>query len=368
MENLKENNLTNKQVYELCTAMCLLNRDFLKPLLSGGLEKRYSLHPNIFLNDLKNILLDPKTKVKLGKMVDGVYTLEEDQAAKMSKLLQATDFQPSKDWNWLIKAEKSAQNILTNTNVREVYWTPTEKCTLVAKTDANSVRIFLGKSLSKKYEAEEFFVKLFTKNLNLEMLLDTLTQVWCSLLMNLPEKFQKYLYVWNFKENLTWKEYQNLYSDKHLGEEIPELRFRYKKFSHFAKDAMYYTPDLLSIWKSKKEEIVWDFLVKHVVEILKVVGVEQRSNGYFNPTMSTLFNIFLKEHLETEGYDNFYLSSGGERLDAYNDNDFDGETSVEYSKKEGKFVLSLTSENNKKVEFEFDFFNGEMISEPYFRS
>lgn len=370
MDNLKENNLTNVQVYQLCTAMCLLNKDFLKPLLSGGLEKRYNLHPNVFLNDLKNILLDPKTKIKLGKKIDGVYTIEEDQASKMSKILQSTDFQPSKDWNWLTKAENAAENILKNANIKEVYWTPEEKCDMVTKTDAASVRIFLGKSLMKKYDATELFAKLFTKDIDLTPLMDHLTSIWCSLLLQLPENFKKYLYVWDFKENLTWKEFINLYSEKHLGEEIPELRFRYKKFSHFSKDVIAYTPILMSEWKMKKEKAFQDFWLQHIVEILKTVGVEQRENGFYNPTMSALFNIFLKDHLETEGYDNYYLSSGGERLEIYNDSDFDSETCVDYTsdKNKGSFILSLISQNAKKVDFSFDFFNGEMIVEPIFKS
>jgi len=367
MDTSEENSLTNKQVYQLCTAMCLLNKDFLRPLLSGGLEKRYSLHPNVFLNDLKNILLDPKTKIKIGKLVDGVYVMEEDQLAKMSKILQTTDFIPSKDWNWLSKAEKTAENISKNINIREVYWTPDEKCDMVVKTDSKSVRIFLGKNLDKKYEATEFFTKIFSTNISLDHLMDHLTNIWCDLLLQLPENLKKYLYVWNFKPNMTWEEFQELYSEKYLGEEIPELRFRYKKFSHFSKDAIRYIPELMEEWKIRKEKAFSDFWLEHIIQILKSVGVDQRDCGFYNPTISSLFNSFLKDHLETEGYDNFYLSTGGERLSVYNDSDYDGETCVSYKSEDGSFILSL-GQDTKKVDFRFDFSSGEMISEPLFRS
>ena len=50
--------------------MVLLNNDFLDNILDRGLKARYSENSQIFLTDLKNLLL-AKNRLNLGNFVDG---------------------------------------------------------------------------------------------------------------------------------------------------------------------------------------------------------------------------------------------------------------------------------------------------------
>jgi hypothetical protein len=53
-------------ITEICTAMVLLNNEFLDNLLDRGLKARYSENSEIFVTDLKNLLL-AKNRLNLGR-------------------------------------------------------------------------------------------------------------------------------------------------------------------------------------------------------------------------------------------------------------------------------------------------------------
>ena len=59
---------------EMCISMVLLNNEFLDNILDRGLKARYSDNSQIFLTDLKNLLL-AKNRLKLGKFVDKLHHL-----------------------------------------------------------------------------------------------------------------------------------------------------------------------------------------------------------------------------------------------------------------------------------------------------
>ena len=57
-------------ISEICISMVLLNNEFLDNILDRGLKARYSENSQIFLTDLKNLLL-AKNRLYLGKFEDG---------------------------------------------------------------------------------------------------------------------------------------------------------------------------------------------------------------------------------------------------------------------------------------------------------
>ena len=61
-----QNNSSKNIVTELCISMILLNNKFLDNLLDNGIKSRYTENSNVFLTDLKNLLLS-KNRLKLGK-------------------------------------------------------------------------------------------------------------------------------------------------------------------------------------------------------------------------------------------------------------------------------------------------------------
>jgi len=62
---------------EICISMVLLNNEFLDNILDRGLKARYSDNSQIFLTDLKNLLLD-KNRLKLGKFLDNKCVVDEE--------------------------------------------------------------------------------------------------------------------------------------------------------------------------------------------------------------------------------------------------------------------------------------------------
>jgi hypothetical protein len=65
-ESLQSSKIKSKDIIKnICTSMVLLNNEFLDPLLDKGLKARYSENSNVFITDLKNLLLS-KNRLKLG--------------------------------------------------------------------------------------------------------------------------------------------------------------------------------------------------------------------------------------------------------------------------------------------------------------
>jgi hypothetical protein len=58
-------------ISEICVSMVLLNNEFLDNILDRGLKARYSENSQIFLTDLKNLLIS-KNRLKLGRFDDKV--------------------------------------------------------------------------------------------------------------------------------------------------------------------------------------------------------------------------------------------------------------------------------------------------------
>jgi hypothetical protein len=97
-------------ITEICVSMVLLNNEFLDNILDRGLKARYSENSQIFLTDLKNLLL-AKNRLYLGKFEDGKCQVD-DEVSKINGMFDEIKFDIEKDWNILINSRTTSRNII----------------------------------------------------------------------------------------------------------------------------------------------------------------------------------------------------------------------------------------------------------------
>ena len=139
-------------IQELCVSMLLINNGFLDNVLDKGLKARYSSNSQVFLTDLKNLLIT-KNRLKLGQFIDG-RCVEDEEVSKVNGLFDSVEFDIEKNWNKLINARVTARNIcdklLPNEKVTEdrvvaVFWIGPNR------TDENKEDIVLELSDGRQY-------------------------------------------------------------------------------------------------------------------------------------------------------------------------------------------------------------------------
>ena len=82
-------------VSEICTAMVLLNNEFLDNILDRGLKARYSENSEIFITDLKNLLL-AKNRLNLGRF-EGDTCVADGEISKANSVFETIEFDIEKD-------------------------------------------------------------------------------------------------------------------------------------------------------------------------------------------------------------------------------------------------------------------------------
>jgi hypothetical protein len=163
-ENKEINSYSSKNlIQEICISMILLNNEFLDNILDRGLKSRYSENSQVFLTDLKNLLI-AKNRLYLGKFV-GEKCEEDDEVSKMTNLFEGLEFQIDKDWNKLSDSRVTARNIidkilsdekLTPERIRKIYWLGPNKDKehnediVIELNDGKQLSVFLNKNLSSQ--------------------------------------------------------------------------------------------------------------------------------------------------------------------------------------------------------------------------
>jgi hypothetical protein len=71
--------------------MVLLNNEFLDNILDRGLKARYSESSEIFITDLKNLLL-AKNRLNLGRF-EGDVCVEDNEISKANSVFDSVDFE-----------------------------------------------------------------------------------------------------------------------------------------------------------------------------------------------------------------------------------------------------------------------------------
>jgi L-rhamnose mutarotase len=183
--------------------MVLLNNTFLDNILDRGLKARYSENSEVFLTDLKNLLLS-KNRLHLGKFVDNK-CVEDSELSKVNGLFDSVEFSIEEDWDKLVNARITARNIidklipdekLDSERIKAIYWigpnkTDDFKEDIVLETlDGKQYSFYLNKNISNQKSAS---FNLFADDLigtDIDKLYkeeyltkwDKLTQEWIKLL------------------------------------------------------------------------------------------------------------------------------------------------------------------------------------------
>lgn len=261
---------SNDIIGDICIGMLLLNNDFLSNILDKGLSARYSENSNVFLIDLKNILLS-KNRLRIGKFADGKY-IDDEEYSKINNIFNSVKFNIDTDWNKLVNYRVIARNIidkllpdekLTEDMIKRVYLNiekTKDNCEdiIVETKDGTQYSFYLYKNMSMTKTAsfntfvddligtdvEKLFNEQYIKKWN------RLVQEWVKIIYenankNMQIHIEKFVDTTRI-DTIGWFEYFNL---KHrdprfsnLGENIKEFNKNILKFS-----------DLLSeIWKNRE--------------------------------------------------------------------------------------------------------------------
>ncbi len=257
-------------IEEVCTAMVLLNNEFLDNLLDRGLKARYSENSEIFVTDLKNLIL-AKNRLNLGKF-DGDKCVEDNELSKVNSVFDEIEFNIEKDWDKLINARTTARNIidkllpdqkLESDLIKDIYWLGPNKDQdhkediVIEITDGRQFSLYLNKNLSTQKTAS---FNLFADDLigaDLDRLYkedylpkwDKLTQQWIRTVYenatkNIQQHIEKFIDTKRI-DDIGYFEYFDIrHKDprfKYLGEFIKEFDKNILKFSDLMNE----------IWKAK---------------------------------------------------------------------------------------------------------------------
>lgn len=316
----------NKNIIsEICIAMVLLNNEFLDNILDRGLKARYSENSQIFLTDLKNLLI-AKNRLHLGKFVDDRCQSDEE-VSKINGTFDEIKFDIEKDWNILINSRLTARNIIDkllpddkvdSEDIKCVYWIGPNKDDdhqediVVELKDERQFSFYLNKNLSSQKTssfnlfAEELIGDNIDKIFSEEYLpkWNKLTQSWISIIYEnankeIQRQIEKFIDPKRI-ETINYFEYFDIrHNDpkfKHLGEFMPELNKNILKLS-----------DLLSdIWKNKDSFFIdVDRVSKEWSEVKTVILNSKIIENLFTNSLKTNFADDI-----TRGEDRFKTAGG----------------------------------------------------------
>lgn len=258
-------------IEEICCSMVLLNNTFLDNLLDKGSKARYQENSQVFITDLKNLILK-KNRLVLGEVINGEVK-EAGEISQINNIFNNLEFSMEDDWSKLVNARVTARNImdkllpdekLTSERISKIYWLGPNKSEdfeediIIELTDGLKYSIFLNKnmSLQKTASFNSFAEDLIGLN-NLDLLYneenirkwDKLTQEWIRIIYenvnkSIQNHIEKFIDVKRI-DSIGYFEYFDIrHRDpkfKYLGEYIKELEKNILKFS-----------DLLNeIWKNR---------------------------------------------------------------------------------------------------------------------
>lgn len=270
-EPKKKSYKSKNLVSEICVSMILLNPEFLDNILDRGLKARYTENSQVFLTDLKNMIL-AKNRLYLGKFSDDRCEVDEE-SSKINSVFGNISFDIEEDWNVLVDSRITARNIidkllpdqkLDESLIRRIYWIGPNKDRdhsedlVIELKDGRQFSFFLNKAMtgSKTSSFNTFADDLIGNDVEKmygEGYLpkwDKLVQDWVKILYENSNKNIQ-IHIAKFIEpqrmdSLGYFEYFELkHRDprfKNLGEHIKEFDKNILKFS-----------DLMSeVWKNRK--------------------------------------------------------------------------------------------------------------------
>ncbi len=258
-------------ISELCISMVLLNNEFLDNLLDRGLKARYSENSQIFLTDLKNLLL-AKNRLELGKLEDGKFSTD-DEVSKINGLFDEVQFDIEKDWNDLISARNTARNIidkllpdgkLESDRIRKIYWIGPNKNDdvqediVIELNDGKQYSFYLNKNLSsgKSSSFNVFAEELIGTNLDRMFgeeympRWNKLVQQWVTIIYeNSNKNIQNYIERFIDPKRIESLQYFEYFDIRHSD---PKYKYLGEFFKEFNKNILKFSDLLNEIWKNKE--------------------------------------------------------------------------------------------------------------------
>lgn len=257
-------------VSEICTSMILINNEFLDNILDRGLKARYTENSQVFLTDLKNLVLG-RNRLHLGTW-NGETFVEDNETSKMNYLFESVGFDIDKDWNDLVDSRITARNIidkllpdqkLESDLIKSIFWIGPNKTKEITEdivielNDGRQFSIHLNKNLttSKSASFNTFMDDLIGNEV--ERLFDEeyiqkwnkLVQSWVKIIyQNCNKNFK--IHIEKFLDpsridTVGWFEYFDL---KHRDPRFSNLGEHIKEFD---KNILWFSDFMNEIWKRR---------------------------------------------------------------------------------------------------------------------
>jgi len=257
-------------ITEMCVSMLLINNTFLDNILDRGLKARYNENSQVFLTDIKNLLI-AKNRFKLGKFVDNK-CVEDEETSKINAAFEGIKFDIEKDWNYLVNARTTARNIidklipdekLVSEDIKAVYWIGPNRDDdhkedmVVELKDGKQFSFFLNKNLStsKTTSFNTFADDLIGADLELlfseEYLVkwNKLTQEWIRILYeNANKDIQFHIEKFIDPKRIDSIGYFDYFDIRH-----GDLKYKHlgEFFKPFDKNILKFSDLLLEVWKNR---------------------------------------------------------------------------------------------------------------------
>lgn len=270
LESNQERPSYKNLVPEICTCMVLLNNEFLDNLLDRGLKARYSENSNIFITDLKNLLL-AKNRLHLGKFV-GDKCVADEELSKVNAAFESVDFEIEKDWDHLVNSRLTARNIidkllpdqkLEESLIRAIYWIGPNKDTdhqediVLELTDGKQFSFYLNKNLSNQKTASfslfaDDFIGADIDRLFKEEYLskwDKLTQQWIRIIYeNSNKNIQLHIEKFIDPKRIDTIGYFEYFDIRHKD---PKYKYLGELVKEFNKNILKFSELMNEIWKNR---------------------------------------------------------------------------------------------------------------------
>jgi hypothetical protein len=258
-------------ITEICVSMVLLNNEFLDNILDRGLKARYSESSEIFLTDLKNLLL-AKNRLQLGKFENNE-CIEDDELSKINGLFEEVKFDIEKDWNLLVNSRNTARNIidkllpdekLSPDRIRKIYWIGPNKTAdadediVIELNDGKQYSFYLNKNISSSKSssfntfAEELIGTDLDKLFSDEYLpkWNKLVQQWVTTIYeNANKNIQSYIERFIDPKRIDTINYFEYFDIRHSD---PKYKHLGEFFKEFNKNILKFSDLMNEIWKNKE--------------------------------------------------------------------------------------------------------------------